>query len=440
MDQEQEVYLRDFYRQLDGLRPLSPTDKAYVDIYRRLELSASDPVEALRSTIEWSYGSSAQLFSGFRGTGKSTELRRLEVELKQADGQREVLLCDMKDYLNLSTPVDISDFLLALAGALGEKLGQVLESSQLSEGVWTRLVAFLSRTRVELADLGLSGGPAELKLNLKLNLKQDPTFRQRLQQHLAGHLGALTREVHEYVEACVEELKQARGRDASLVLIIDSVEQIRGTGANGAEVADSLVNLFQVHADKLRLPQCHVVCTVPPWLKIKAPATATLYDSYQQIPCVKVRDPQGRPFQPGLDALEQVVASRGDWGRLLKDRAQLDSLLLASGGYLRDLFRLLQVLLRSSRGRSLPVTEERLRLGVSELRSAYLPLSIEDCRWLAEIERSRSCQLPDVERLPDLARYFDNLLILTWRNGEEWYGVHPLLVDHVREIGAVASR
>ncbi len=44
-----------------------------------------------------------QLLSGFRGTGKSTELRRLKDQL-QASGYL-VVLCDIEDYINLSTPI-----------------------------------------------------------------------------------------------------------------------------------------------------------------------------------------------------------------------------------------------------------------------------------------------------------------------------------------------
>jgi len=72
-----------------------------------------DPVKLLARAIEWTPGETVQLFSGFRGTGKSTELRRLRKHLK--DEGYLVVLCDMQDYLNLSMPVDITDFLMAVA-------------------------------------------------------------------------------------------------------------------------------------------------------------------------------------------------------------------------------------------------------------------------------------------------------------------------------------
>src|SRR5216683_6746861 len=108
-------FLKNFFRSANFL-PLEPTDPKYVQIYSDPELPSdrdNDPVLLLGRGIEWTPGESVQLFSGFRGTGKSTELRRLRKHLK--DEGYLVALCDMQDYLNLSTPVDITDFLMAVA-------------------------------------------------------------------------------------------------------------------------------------------------------------------------------------------------------------------------------------------------------------------------------------------------------------------------------------
>jgi hypothetical protein len=59
--------------------------------------------------------SSGQLLSGFRGAGKSTELRRLRRDLTQAGYL--VVLFDVFDYLSPSAPIDISDFGIVIAGA-----------------------------------------------------------------------------------------------------------------------------------------------------------------------------------------------------------------------------------------------------------------------------------------------------------------------------------
>ena len=424
---DQESYLKELYGALRD-EPLEPSDPKYIDFYEAGALTQADPVAALATTIEWS-GGSKQLFSGFRGTGKSTELRRLRQRL-QAHGNTKVVLCDMADYLNLTTRVDISDFLISAAGAFSEALEDesLLGKDMMKEGYWTRFWNFATRAKVELPDL-----PDLPGVGLKASLKADPSFRQEVQERMKGHLSALSNDVTRFMEECFKALQKRHGGDLRVVVLFDSIERIRGTSLNADEVAASVENLFEGHSDKLDLPYMHVVYTVPPWLKIKSPGVAGLYDNSQQIPCVKVRNRDGSPCTAGLDALERLIRKRGDWERLLGDRASLDALCVASGGYLRDLFRLLQALLRQARNRTLPVDAAARALAMDEIRNSYLPVSNQDALWLDRIRQSGSTQLEEGRRLHEPARFFDTHLILTYRNGDEWWSVHPLLEQHIEK-------
>ena len=159
-------------------------------IYDHPEVSGDDPVELLARGVEWSPGGSVQLFSGFRGTGKSTELRRLRQTLERRGFL--VALVNLEDYVNLSTPIDVSDFLLALMGGWGEALAHedLLGADPAHRAYWERFWDFLTRTRVDLDEIGLAAGEG-VSAEFKLSLKEDPSFREKLQQRMAGHLGAL---------------------------------------------------------------------------------------------------------------------------------------------------------------------------------------------------------------------------------------------------------
>ncbi|WAS96937.1 hypothetical protein [Nannocystis punicea] len=448
MESTDVEFLKAFYQALDD-RPLDPVvDKAlYEPLYAKNSSAPSDPVNELQTTIEWEAVQSAQLFSGFRGTGKSTELHRLKRQLEKNGSV--VVLCDMRDYLNLSTELDVSDFLLAAAGAFGDELAKdpVMSGQDvIREGYWTRFCNFLTRTQIEVSALGLSAGTPALKAELKLNLREDPTFRQRLQDRLKGHLGALVKDVHGFFGECITAIRKAHSDDSQrVVMLLDSVEQIEGTSVNAPKVADSLEIVFRAHSNALKIPYLHVVYTVPPWLKIKAPGVAGLYREAQLIPCVKVRHEHGEKCQAGLDELERIVARRGDWRRLLgDDRAALDELLLASGGYLRDLFRILQTVLRLARHERLPASPAIRALALDDVRNSYLPIANDDARWLCRVDESHTTQLDDQEKLRDLARFYNNHLVLTYRNGHEWVGVHPLIVKQVKrqiaELDETAER
>lgn len=442
---EDQDYLREFYRALVD-RPLEPDEAWYVDLYHDPNLATYDPVEQLATGIEWSENESTHLFSGFRGTGKSTELRRLRARL-QGTGRHVVVLCDMVDTLNLATPIDAADFLIGMGGAFGDALAadpELLGHDPARESYWQRVLRLFRDTDVDL-EVQLGGTVGVASAQLKSNLRQDPTFRDRLRERMEGHLGALVEDVHTYVATCVAELRKRHGPATQVVLLLDSIEQMRGTSIATAEnVYASVETLFANHADSLRFKNLHVVYTVPPWLKIRSPGIAGEYGGMQLVPCVTVRTREGDAFGPGMDALERVVARRGDWQRLLGERARLDALISASGGYLRDLFRLLQGCLRQARGRRLPISDALFDTTVAEVRSSYLPLARTDAAWLSAIHLSHTPELAvhravaEGANLYDLSRFFDTHLVLCYReNDEEWYDVHPLLQAEVsRQIGA----
>ena len=433
MNQDDPIFLKEFYRRLSD-RPLEPGDPLYVHLYGT-GIGHPDPVEDLAKGIEWADTlETAQLFSGFRGTGKSTELRRLKARLEQA-GNFKVVLCDMQSYLNLTWPVDISDFLIAVAGAFSEALAEdpdLLGKDLSKESYWERLGNFIKKTNISID--GLSVGAEGV--GVKANLKQDPSFKKTLQDEMKGHLGALSDDVQKYMKSCVEALKKKHGDETQVVLLLDSIEQIRGTSVNEKEVYASVETLFQGHSDKLKFPYIHTVYTVPPWLKIRSPGVAGLYSNSEHLPCIKVRNPDGTPNRQGLDAVETLVAKRGDWQRLLGNRETLDKIVSASGGFLRDLFRLLQRCLRQAADAPLPINDNAVEMALHHVRNSYLPIATSDAVWLNRVGRTHRAELAEGERLGDLSRFFDTHLVLCYRNGEEWYDVHPLIADHVKTLAS----
>lgn len=107
---DDELFLTQFHNRFDANQPLDPGDSRYVT------LDGSDPEHAPRGerlvplllrTITRSSEETTQLISGFRGTGKTTELRWLARELR--DQGYLVLSSDARDYLNLTEPVEISE-------------------------------------------------------------------------------------------------------------------------------------------------------------------------------------------------------------------------------------------------------------------------------------------------------------------------------------------
>ncbi len=429
-----ETFLRKFYQELAD-EPLEPDDSRYVSIYVN---ASSDPVQRLAHRIKWKPLDSIQLFSGFRGTGKSTELRRLRQTL--VDQGFKVALCDMKNYLNLSTPIDISDFLISAAGALSDTLAKDADllGRDLSErSYWRRAVEFVSRTKVDFDGLSIGAKAGDTSAQLKLALKDDPSFREKLQEEMQGRLGALANDVREFMADCVKEVRAKHGDDTKFVVLFDSIEQIRGSSINDTDVFDSVETLFVGHPEKLRFDDMHVIYTVPPWLKIRSPGVSKYYDGSETLPCVKLCEYDGtqkRRVDAGFHALKQIVAHRGDWTRVFAPE-DLDHILLETGGYLRDLFRVLsELMMHAAEKNTMPLDREAVGYELARLRADYLPISREDCQWLARVARSHEAELPKHGDIPNLSRLFENHLMLCYRNGEEWYDLHPLIRDEVERV------
>src|SRR5215210_3147949 len=98
----ERAFFKTFFRAVTD-QPLEAGDERYVNLYGERALLRRDPVELLANAIEFSPGQSVQLLSGYRGTGKSTELKKLESRLV-LEGYQVVLL-DMERHINTSTPI-----------------------------------------------------------------------------------------------------------------------------------------------------------------------------------------------------------------------------------------------------------------------------------------------------------------------------------------------
>ncbi len=433
-------FLGDLFRGLGdpGLALDPSSDERYVSIYGDgPEAVADDPVEDLARAISWSAGESVQLLSGFRGTGKSTELRRLKSRL-EAEG-KEVLLLDMEEYMNTTTPVDITDFLVVLAGAVGEGLtgrGK-LETNPIKEGYWTRFVAFLTRTNVTFPDIQVKTGA-----DVKLELHNNPTFRQAIQKKLAGQVGMLHQDVCKFFQECVEALRNAKGRpDLEVVVIVDSIDHIRGAYAVADEVHASVESLFSSHAQRLKIPNVHLLYTVPHYLKVRYPNIGSLYGqgAVPMFPAIKIRETRSATLhEKNLRALRRIVLARGDVLKLLGTEERLSKVILMSGGHLRDLLRLLRAIALSAK--SVPIDDATLETAINKLRWELVPISDENALWLAEIAQSHEVGLADNKRLPELATFFDTNIVLCYADSPEWYDVHPLVREIVIEQAARIKR
>lgn len=433
---------------LDGTRPIVFGDKPLIargedqSLYVPGLHGSNDLIRELADRIDFDEGGGTYLFSGNRGTGKTTELMRLAERL-QDDGC-EVFYLDMAEYLNLTMPVEITDFLISVLGGLSEKIEERYHATPGNRGFFERIWGFLH------ADVKLDGITLPIDhASLKFSIQQDPDFKKKLQEGTRGHVARLVKEARDFALEAVTWVRDRTDENKKIVLLVDSVERLRGVGDNEdvAKVFQSAETLFSGHADKLRLPALHVVYTIPPYLSALAGSLASLYSGGRiyTLPSVHIyeccpKDGEA-PVESdiGLDAMVAIVAKRFPIWEKFFTRSQLKQLASHSGGDLRDFFRMVGLsIVAAPYQDSLPLADSVIKSAEDAVRND-MPLAKDDMLWLARILKSHRRELDSLEKLPDFARLVEGKYLLNYRNGEDWHDVHPLLRALVKGQSGVSG-
>ena len=380
---------------LDEIDPYAPGETRYVP----LDEAGRGAVDELRATIALAFDATTQLLSGPSGSGKSTELLRLRGELRAEDYL--VTVVNIKDYVSESAPIDITEFLIALAVAAHDAYD--LPVTPETPTFTTRLGRLLRRLKVNLdvagvqvaasgdaISVGVPGASAEV--SLQAELKSSQSFVEDLRSKLSFHVGELHAEVSDYLADPV----RAAAADNPVVgalLIVDGLEKLQGTTQNAEEVQESIERLFVAHASKLKFPSHHVVYTVPTILLFTNPG-ALPYEGRVPVPVPSVRSRGVGPEVSDPTVLASKRQLRDVVGRRLPVRQVfgetdelLDQVIAASGGHLRDLFTLLNALISLilRRSLSLPVTSDDIARS-----SARSPTTSRPRPWTSSSSSTRS--------------------------------------------------
>ncbi len=434
MTPEQESLAAAFYRQLTNEHPIDPDAEPhlYVPIYDpSLGAFKQDPMRLLEKTITWCRDEgSTQLLAGYRGTGKSTELLRLRHNLRKAGFH--VVIVDARQYFSVHRPIDISHFLLGIAGGFGDALAgpELLGENPAIAGYWERFSHFLTTTHVQMQGAGVG--------NLKVDLLGNPSFRDKIKDNLKEHLVPFTRDVHAYFRDIKKAFNEKHPHAEGLVLIVDSMEQFRGNTDEASAVQASIENIFAQHYEKLQIPGIHTIYTVPPYLKIRYPKLGTYYGTgnIHTFPAIKVHhQDHSADHKDGLNAMRMILERRCPQGNLkaiFDENSGLDEVIYHSGGHVRDMLRLVAEILRSTD--TLPIPREITQRAIDGMQSEILPaITRQDIAWLARIHETHKAVLEKLDQVSDLSRFFDTGVVLCYLNGKEWYDIHPLIREYILE-------
>lgn len=412
-------------------QPVAASDPRFVDIDAIVVDGDSPRGGGLARQMERRIGRASEPlrlhFSGLPGSGKSTELKRLASLL--AARRFLVVTVDAEDTIDLRAPIDVPDVLftvlyeteIALA-VRGGKSPDAARADAGKEGWAKRFWHWLNTTRAEFEELGVKVGDDKvLAVDLALSLKTQPRLRERMQAAVAARLSDFLREVREEMQRFEAQAKTLS--HAGLVIIVDSLEKLEGTETSFKPVIESAERVFA--SDFLSLP-VHTVFSVSPAVALRANPPHLAY-----LPMIKLSHRDGKPSPAGARAARELVSRRipdPDLASILgRDTFEhhVDTLIRASGGYPRDLVRLLLEVV--SAYDDAPLDARAVDAVVRRAGEPYRRIARwqNALPWLAQVALTKRLAAGDRE---DIAmRMITQCCVLRYVNDEEWVDVHPAL-------------
>ncbi|MGK7933012.1 MAG: hypothetical protein AB4041_16495 [Microcystaceae cyanobacterium] len=389
----------DLFNAFDPFTPLQVGDKRYIEC--KSVRGDQDIVKDLGNCIANSNRKTCYLYSGHTGAGKSTELFRLKNFL-ESRGFRVIYFDADADDIQ-STDAQYTDILLACTRHLLQSLQGYGDDKKLMawvKGRWDELKTLLN-TELKFDSVTVQGQISEL-VKITTTMKAEPSLRQEIRKKLDPHTPQLVDILNEYLDSARKKLPEGI-RD--IALLVDSLDRISLVIQEDKQ--SNYEHIFINHAEQLKSLNCHIVYTTPLALLYSKNATfiPNLYDNNPLIlPMVMVRKKEGEEYEKGLTQLKRMIDERVKTvsnvsnlsleTEFFKSPEILKGLCLMSGGYVRNLLRLMQGVINSAS--ELPIDTRTVKLVLSKDRMT-LKEAVSDHQWplLAEVADSKTLRQTD---------------------------------------------
>ena len=330
------------------LEPLEPAEisKYYVDLSAVRKSSAVEGVSTILEFQELGDYTTI-LFTGHRGSGKSTELKKIQSQWEQ---NYHVI------YLEVNEETDINDanytdlYLIVIKQVeftlrkLGLKFDQKLLNSFEN---WFKEITAENEETVEKSvsvesEASLEGGApfiAKLMVKLLAQIKGSDKQKTTIRQTLEKDISRLKADINLLLDDAYGKLRKKYPDYKGLLIIFDNLDRVPPA------VAD---HLFFDYAAQLQELHCTIIYTVPISILCSPKKPLALFDGEPHIvPMVNIyqfdRNVRDLNYnQIGLDTIASAIEKRVNVDAVFNSRAELLELAKASGGNVRQLMQLMR--------------------------------------------------------------------------------------------------
>jgi hypothetical protein len=425
----QDIHKR-LYNIFNPLRPLEAGDPAYVDCQE--VRGDGDILMQLGRLIILSDNLTYQLYTGHRGAGKSTELKRLKKYLE--DNQFYVVYFAAGDDLE-EEDIQHTDILFACTRYL-------LEALKNSGADAKPIVNWLQERWKSLKDLAsteITFESPDIELGIsqfaKISavMKASPSTREKIRQEVENHTPSLIKELNLFI---AQAKKNLSNQYQGIVVIADNLDRIVLVFNEDTKTTNH-DQIFINRSEQLKRIECHMIYTVPISMVYSDRATV-LEDRFgliQALPMIMTHTPDDQEYQPGIDKLQELIEQRIKLvsqdltlDQIFESPEILKKLCLMSGGHVRNLILLMRTALE--RTLQLPITSKAVQRAITEMRNTYRK-GISDNEWgiLAKVHLSKEKSNNDLYRKLLFNRCILEYHLIESDDIKPWYDVHPLILE-----------
>jgi energy-coupling factor transporter ATP-binding protein EcfA2 len=409
-----------------GLLPLLTEDQQkFLVIYNE------NLIEDLKLKLDLQLGNAKIIFCGHRGCGKSTLLSGLGNELTEKYFVVFFSIAEsveMSDINHVNILFNIGVNLLFQAEEKGVKFSQ-----KTKENLYKWLA---QKTKIEEYKASAEGGVGlNFFTSIMAKLKVDAIIRQEIKQEYERKISELVARINEIAALITKDTKK------EVLVIIDDLDKL------------DLARVDDIYRDNIKAlfsPSFSIIYTIPIAVmrdKVLRPIleTESNNDNIIVMPVVKLfnkgesRQADSKPRSEAMDILRQIIYKRVAPG--LIDSDTIDQLIIYSGGVLRELIRLannccfiaIRLLSRKDAPAKFTINQEILEEAANKLRNDFaLPLGKKDYEILQKVYDNFKPDDPKQDEFLDLLH---QLSVLEYRNRENWYDIHPLVVNLLENEG-----
>ncbi|MEM6429787.1 MAG: hypothetical protein AAF708_11145 [Deinococcota bacterium] len=401
----------------EAIKNLDHTYALQVDELERYFVSRDDRIiKRMGRNLKYDYPQK-YLFTGHRGTGKSTELANFE---RLFDNDFFVILYSVEQVLDLFD-ITYVDVLLSIAL---EMLKNVLDETidyddEELEKIWSfgkdiEIEKDETRTRSMEGSVGLGklGAALGSLFNISGRIGSETATRNAVREKVQYHISDLLAGIKMLAGSIEKATKKP------VVCVVEDLDK--------ADI-ETARTIFYDYGKSISAPDIAIIYTFPAALQHSDDFTQTIayFGDSVTLPNFKVRDQQGE-IAEGMDDLKQLLHARIVPELFSEDATE--RLIEVSGGIPRILLQLAKdAALEADLDDAEQVTIDHVRTALKrERRNFQRMLNREQLERLEEIKRDKT-----IDQTPQYQVLLHNLSVLEYTDGVEevdvWYDINPLV-------------